>query len=81
MDTFQGWFTDASAGTQVTASTTVSLAGNQTLYAHWLQTNIPVFMNVEGAVKQVDKAYANVGGSIKEVTLYANVGGVIKTLI
>ena len=65
----------------MTASTAVSLAGNPTLYAHWLQTNIPVFMNVEGAVKQVDKAYANVGGSIKEVTLYANVGGVIKELV
>ena len=35
--TFDGWFTAASGGTQVTAATTVSLTGNQTLYAHWTQ--------------------------------------------
>jgi len=32
---FAGWYTSASGGTQVTASTTVSVTGNQTLYAHW----------------------------------------------
>lgn len=38
--TFDGWYTSASGGTQVTAATTVNLTGNQTLYAHW--TKIPV---------------------------------------
>lgn len=38
--TFDGWYTFASGGTQVTAATTVNLTGNQTLYAHW--TKIPV---------------------------------------
>lgn len=33
--TFDGWFTLPSGGTQVTAATTVTLTGNQTLYAHW----------------------------------------------
>lgn len=33
--TFAGWFTAASGGTQVTASSTVSITANQTLYAHW----------------------------------------------
>ena len=32
---FLGWFTTASAGTQVTSSTKVTITGNQTLYAHW----------------------------------------------
>lgn len=32
---FDGWFSSASGGTQVTSSTTVNLTGNQTLYAHW----------------------------------------------
>ena len=32
---FLGWFTAASGGTEVTASTTCSLSANQTLYAHW----------------------------------------------
>lgn len=33
--TFAGWFTAASGGTQVTASTVVKILANQTLYAHW----------------------------------------------
>lgn len=33
--TFSGWYTSASGGTQITASTTVSITSNQTLYAHW----------------------------------------------
>lgn len=32
---FVGWYTKADGGTKVTSSTTVSLTGNQTLYAHW----------------------------------------------
>lgn len=33
--TFEGWYTAADGGTRVTASSAVSLSGNQTLYAHW----------------------------------------------
>ena len=36
--TFDGWFTSASGGTQITSSTTVNLTANQTLYAHWTST-------------------------------------------
>jgi uncharacterized repeat protein (TIGR02543 family) len=37
--TFNGWFTAASGGTQVTASTVVTTAGNHTLYAQWTALN------------------------------------------
>ena len=33
--TFDGWFTDASGGTQVTSATKVPITDAQTLYAHW----------------------------------------------
>lgn len=33
--TFAGWFTEASAGTQITAETDVKITAPQTLYAHW----------------------------------------------
>lgn len=33
--TFDGWYTAQSGGSKITASTSVNLAGNQTLYAHW----------------------------------------------
>ena len=77
---FLGWFTEAEGGTQVTASTTVSLSADQTLYAHWLKLNIPVFVNPDGTVHQVEKAFVNVGGTVKEATVYTNVGGVIMEL-
>lgn len=34
--TFNGWWTAASGGTQVTSSTTVTTASNHDIYAHWI---------------------------------------------
>ena len=39
--TFNGWFTAASGGTQVTASSTVAITSGQTLYAHWTRDAAP----------------------------------------
>lgn len=33
--TFDGWYTAANGGTQITSTTTVNLTDDQTLYAHW----------------------------------------------
>ena len=33
--TFEGWYTEASGGSKVTSSTTVTATANHTLYAHW----------------------------------------------
>ncbi|MDR1788667.1 MAG: InlB B-repeat-containing protein [Treponema sp.] len=33
--TFAGWYTEAGGGTEVTASTIVTITSSQTLYAHW----------------------------------------------
>jgi len=38
--TFLGWFTAASGGSQITASSTVNITSNQTLYAHWKQNSL-----------------------------------------
>ena len=38
--TFDGWYTSASGGTKVTASTIVTATSNHTLYAHWLNTGV-----------------------------------------
>ena len=46
--TFNGWFTAPSGGTQVLDSTTVSTAGNQTLYAQWTASNYTVTFNSNG---------------------------------
>ena len=39
--------------------------------------NIPLYVNESGTVYQIEKAYANVNGTIKECDVYANVGGEI----
>ena len=44
--TFLGWFTAASGGSEIGASTTVS--GNVTYYAHWKKTNFTVTFDANG---------------------------------
>lgn len=34
---FDGWYTSSNGGTKITSSTNVTLAANQTLYAHWVK--------------------------------------------
>ena len=49
--TFDGWYTSASGGTQITASSKVTITANQTLYAHWTSsaaTNYTLTYNANG---------------------------------
>lgn len=41
---------------------------------------IPVFVNANGTIKACEKAYANIGGAIKECTVYINNNGTIYAL-
>ena len=45
---FAGWFTSASAGTQVNADTVYSTIGNSTVYAHWTPTVYNITFNTDG---------------------------------
>ena len=47
--TFDGWFTEAVGGTQVTASTTVQITAAQTLYAHWTAKGYTIDLNNQSA--------------------------------
>ena len=40
---FAGWYTSPSGGTRMTSSTTVSLTADQTLYAHWIGSDVASF--------------------------------------
>ena len=46
--TFNGWYTAASGGTKVTASTTVAITSAQTLYARWTANMYTVTFNANG---------------------------------
>ena len=45
---FKGWYTSASAGSQVTSTSKVSTASNHTLYAQWEAGNCNVTLNANG---------------------------------
>lgn len=79
---FTAWNTKADgSGTSYAPGKTFTPSSGITFYAQWVKSNIPVYVNVNGVIHQVEKAYVNVGGAIKEATVYANVNGIIKTLI
>lgn len=42
---FNGWYTDKTAGSKITADTTVNISANQTLYAHWSPKTISVIFH------------------------------------
>lgn len=48
--TFAGWYTAASGGSQVTASSTYSRGSNQTLYAHWTAIQYLVILDANGGI-------------------------------
>ena len=56
---FAGWFTAPSGGDQVTPSTSVSITGNQILYARWAQESYEV------QYKAFDKTGESIGGNFQ----------------
>jgi uncharacterized repeat protein (TIGR02543 family) len=46
--TFNGWFTAATGGSQVTSSTNVTITAAQTLYAQWTIINYTLTVNITG---------------------------------
>ncbi len=74
--TFDGWYTSASGGTLVTASTNVTLTGNQMLYAHWNQSYYTVSYDANGGSGAPESQTGTAGsfifisGTIPERFLY-----------
>lgn len=80
--TFLRWNTKADGtGTNYDAGAIYTADSAVTLYAQWKKNNIPVYTNLNGEIKQFEKAWANVDGEIKECTVYVNVNGTIYHLI
>ena len=58
--TFAGWYTAASGGTRVTASTTVTNTDNHILYAHWTQNAVTITVSFDAAGGSVSPASKSV---------------------
>lgn len=76
--TFLGWFTSATGGTEITASTTVTQTADQTLFAHWESAAILRIVS-SGAVAVATQIYAVSSGTVTQVTeVYTVENGVVK---
>ena len=69
--TFDGWYTSASGGTKVTASSTVSITSNQKLYAHWTANTYTVTFNANGG---------NIPSSASKTVTYDQTYGTLATI-
>jgi uncharacterized repeat protein (TIGR02543 family) len=61
--TFQGWFTEATGGTEVTAETTVKTAEDHTLYAQWEISEYTITFVTDGGTA-IDPIKADYGAAI-----------------
>ena len=76
--TFQHWNTAADdSGTSYPGGGSYNENAAVTLYAIWKKNNIPVFIRDGNDIIQIEKAFINDGGTIKECTVYQNLGGTI----
>lgn len=64
---FLGWFDDVEGGTQITSSTTVSITGAQTLYAHW--EVMTIFRRVQnGSMEMYPLVFIKEGNNVSQAT-------------
>ena len=69
--TFTGWYTAASGGSQVTASTIMTTAGNHTLYAHWTESSYIIAFDGNGSTSGTMSNLAMVYNTAKNLTANA----------
>ena len=67
---FVGWFTAKSGGTQIKASTKVTITANRTLYAHWKIAEFTITFNSNGGSKvdAIKVTYASTYGTLPTPT-------------
>ena len=58
--TFNGWYTAANGGSGISATTTYTTTGNQTLYAHWTINTYSISYNTNGGSLSGQKTSYNV---------------------
>ena len=65
--TFDGWFTDPSAGTQI--STTTTFSSNTTVYAHWTALTRTITFDANGGTCATASAVTDTGGKLAELPM------------
>lgn len=79
---FLHWNTNADdSGSSYNPGYQYSTNADLILYAIWKRANIPVFVNPDGTVHQVEKAFININDEIKQCTVYVNPDGTIREVV
>ncbi len=74
--TFNGWFTSATGGTQITANTKVAVTADQTLYAQWTANKYDLTIKPDGGLYENNKTNKVINGAC-DSTIY--IGKPVKT--
>ena len=72
--TFAGWFTAATGGTQVTASSIYSRGSNQTLYAHWTANTYTVTLDKRSGTGGTSSVTATYDAAMPTATMPTRTG-------
>lgn len=73
-----GWYTAASGGTEVTASTTMG-AANKTIYAHWQPKTYTLTANANGGSIPSTSGWSGTGDTATKTITYASTYGALPT--
>ena len=76
---FDGWFTAASGGTEITSSTKVSITTPQTMYAHWTALTMVVTTNANGGTISSTSGWTGTGASATQTLTYGKAYGLLPT--
>ena len=73
---FLGWDTSSAAATAVYApGATYSTDASITLYAVWQKADLPIYIEVNGVVHKIEKAYIKINGTVKDCDVYIKING------
>ena len=72
--TFTGWYTSASGGSQVNASTKVKTHENHSLYAHWSPVKVTVKFNASGGTVDTASKSVEFDGKYGKLPIPTNTG-------
>ena len=72
--TFNGWYTAKEGGTEITASTMVTIISNQTLYAHWTANQYKLVFDGNGGTSDITEKYMTYGGTVGDLPTASRTG-------
>lgn len=78
---FLGWDTSPDASTAVYApGASYSADADITLYAVWQKADLPIYIEINGTVHKIEKAYIKINGTVEDCDVYIKINGAVQKL-